>query len=107
MIPPSPPIVLATDHKLSPPRLGGPIKSTLKAWKTAPGLLTTKHAAFQAASAAMICKMLETDNEGESWGIRSKATERMMASSTTVHIVAESGEVRRRELDHVGSGVVK
>lgn len=30
-----------------------------------------------------------------------------MASSTAVQTVAESGEVRRREFDHVGSGVVK
>lgn len=51
--------------------------------------------------------MLGIDSEGESCGIRNRATERIMASSVTVHIVADSGEVRRREFDHVGSGVVK
>ena len=51
--------------------------------------------------------MFGMDNEGESCGMRRKATERMMASSAPVHVMAERGEVSRREFDHVGSGVVK
>jgi hypothetical protein len=47
------------------------------------------------------------ESDGESWGMRRKATDKMTESSAAVQMVAESGEARRRELDHVGSGVEK
>jgi hypothetical protein len=98
---------LTSDHRLAPPRLGGPMRSILNNSNAAPGVLASQQTPFHAANSAVICSTFDTDSDGESCGIRRNPTDRTIPISARVHAVADIGPDSRSELDQVGSGFVK
>lgn len=83
------------------------MRSIRKSSNAAPGVLANQHTPFQATSITPICNRFGIDSEGDSWGIRSRPTDKMMPNSAIVHAVADIGPARRSEFDHDGSGFVR